>query len=308
MARLVRNLVLAAGGTLMVATALGATPGHDYVRVDVGAEGIDIGVRPPTIGISGSGGDCQFATYTLGSFQAGYENSSVYLYDGIGISNPGTCTSFAANYQYTNCGFTGTSAFRCTMDLDPVSDGNSEYGFCRFMLMYEANYDGDADTATWDDRVLLTAHAQQVYGPWLRYLPAAAGYPSTGDIRVKNTSKHEGESAANIRSFTSVPALHYDPDDSLWRMWFVSEDAGGHSVRYTESDDDGQSWGIGGGSGATIDCWNGAAFDTTACVDIDWTGTPPPNGRPPWTTGTRTSWIPRPCGATLTGRPARSLG
>lgn len=242
-----------------------------------------IGIRRASITLSGTG-TCIGLGVTTNSFVPGYENSGTYKLDGFNIDKPLGCSNVLASYDYTTCSFAGNDAYRCEMDPDPISDGNPEYGFCMFMMVYEADYDGDgsqsdSDSATNspDDRVLLVAHAQHVDGPWVKYAPDTPAYPTTSDIRVQNTSEHQDEGADGIHSFVSVPALHYDTTDGLWRMWFVTEDAGDHSVRYTESDDNGQSWGMGGGGGGTIDCWNGAAFDSSACVNIDWVGTPPPD-------------------------------
>ena len=236
-----------------------------------------IGSHPPSITISGVGGTCQNVGVVPGSHVSGYKNGSTYITDSVQLQNTGTCTSFLANYSYTNCGFTGNNAYRCVMEPDPIADSDSEQGFCRFLMVYEARYDGDADTATEDDRVFLVAHAQHVDGQWERYLPSASGYPTTSDIRVQNTSRHNQDASANLYSFVSVPTLHYDETDGLWRMWFVTEDKGGHSVRYSESDDNGLSWGVGSWPGTTRDCWNGTAFSTSSCTDIDWTGTQPPD-------------------------------
>jgi len=189
---------------------------------------------------------------------SGYKNGSTYITDSVQLQNTGTCTSFLANYNYTNCGFTGNDAYRCVMDPDPVADSDNEQGFCRFLMVYEARYDGDADPATDDDRVFLVAHAQHVDGQWERYLPRASGYPTTSDIRVQNTSRHNQDASANLYSFVSVPTLHYDDTDGLWRMWFVTEDKGRHSVRYSESDDNGLSWGVGS--------WPGTTRSTTGIV------------------------------------------
>lgn len=236
-----------------------------------------IGVLPSSLRVSGNGGVCSSLRVTRGSVTPGYENGATYTTDGFALSNPGTCVNFTAAYDFTTCSFAGTAAYRCAMSPDPVADADAERGACQFFLMYEAISDGDNDPGTIDDRALLTAHARDLDGTWTRYLPSGATVPGLTDVRVRNTSEHGGDGGANLHSFVSVPTLWYDAGTGLWRMWFVTEEAGGASIRYSESDDNGQSWGIGGGAGSTIDCWTGTQFDDTACTGIAWTGTPPPD-------------------------------
>lgn len=236
-----------------------------------------IGVQPASVRVSGNGGACSSLRVSPRSVTPGYENGATLTTDGFGLSSPGSCVNFTADYDFTTCGFAGAAAYRCEMSPDPVADADTETGACRYLMVYEAVSDGDNDPTTVDDRALLTAHARDLDGTWERYLPSGATTPGPTDIRIENTSEHAGDGGANLHSFVSVPSLWYDAKTALWRMWFVTEDAGGPSIRYSESDDDGQSWGIGGGTGAPIDCWTGTQFDDTACTEIAWTGTPPPD-------------------------------
>lgn len=232
-----------------------------------------IGLYPSTVVITGSGGSCPGVRATPGTYNAGYKDGSVYTYDGFGLANRGSCTNFTATYTYTNCAYTGLDAFHCPMSVDPDGDSGVEYGACRFMLMYEgvkANSGGVPHS-----RTLLLANAQSLTSVWVRYLPSGASYPTATDARLSNTADHDIW-GANQYSFVSVPTLYYDSRAALWRMWFVSEDEGRPAIRYSESPDDGQSWGV-GTYGDHRDCWDGANFDGTACTEIAWVGTPPPD-------------------------------
>ncbi len=236
-----------------------------------------IGVDANTVTVRGSGGACPFVAMAKGSEVPGYLDGTALTLDGFSLQNGGSCTGFTADYSYSTCSFAGAAAYRCPVVPDPVADGDAELGACRYLMMYEAARDGDADPTTPDDRALLVAHARDLAGTWKRYLPSRNTIPAAVDVRVANTSQHTGFAPANENSFVSVPTLWYDDAQRLWRMWFVTEDVGRPSVRYTESDDDGRSWGVGGGSGGGIDCWDGAAFDSGACEEIAWRGALPPD-------------------------------
>lgn len=232
-----------------------------------------IGVQPSSVIVTGSGGSCPTVRVTPSTFVSGYKDGSTYTYDGFGLAGRGGCTSFTASYTYTNCAYTGLDAFRCPMAVDPDGDAGVEYGACRYLLLYEgmrANTGGVPN-----DRVLLLANAQSLSSIWVRYLPSGSSYPTSADARLSNTADHDAW-GPNQYSFVSVPTLYYDARAALWRMWFVSEDDGRPAIRYSESPDDGQTWGV-GVYGDARDCWDGAAFDATACTEIAWVGTPPPD-------------------------------
>lgn len=266
-----------------------------------------IGVRLGRIVVTGSGGACAGVKVRTGTSVDGYLDGSTATTDGFALVGTGSCTSFTASYEYSTCGFQGAAAWRCPVEPDPVPDADAELGACRYLMMYEASHDGDGDATTPDDRVLLTAHASRIDSAWTRYLPSGGTTPTAADVRVSNTSQHTPTSPAGENSFVSVPTLWYDRAQALWRMWFVSEDTGRPSVRYTESDDDGQSWGIGGGLGGGIDCWDGAAFDAAACSEIAWVGTPPPDSTDGADNRTPDAVDPEVYSADLTPRPGAEL-
>ncbi len=251
-----------------------------------------IGANPSTITISRTSGTCTSPapSITAGSFAAGYKSGSTYTNDSFQISNAGTC-AFTASYTYTNCSYDAAAhdAFRC-----PVYSDATKTGFCKLFMLYE----GDSmpnPAATCSDslmnRNLLLANSQEIDGDaadgeWVRFVPHGGTTPIAADVRINNTSAHEG-GPANDHSFASVPALIRDPGDALWRTWFVSEDGDstgspGTSIRWSESDDDGLNWKIGGAACTagnydcgTAACWNGSAFDTTACKAQTWASGPP---------------------------------
>jgi len=267
-----------------------------------------LGIVPTSVAVTGSGGACATVAPRARSFTPGFEDGGAYTLDGFALDGAGTCTSFTASYDYTTCGFSSADAYRCAVVPDPVRDGDAELGACRFLLVYEAQADLDGDSATVDDRSLLTAHAANIAGPWVRYLPSGGTHPVAADIRVLDTALHGGDPGPNLHSFVSVPTLYYDVNDQLWRMWFVTEEPGRPSIRYTESDDQGQSWGIGGGSGGTIDCWNGGGFDRAACAEIAWTGNLPPDDLNPGSTRSPDSVDPEIVRGEFDGRPGQDMG
>ena len=235
-----------------------------------------IGINPVSITVSGSGGTCASLQVVPGSFVQGYEDGGSYQYDRFRLQNRGSCTSFYADYDYTNCSLTGTSAFQCEMAVDPDGDGDTEYGFCKFFMVFEGQADTDSDSGTPLDRHFFLAHAQEIDGPWQKYVGDT--YPTSSDVLIANTGAHMGGSAGDY-SFVSVPDLVEDTGEGVWRMWFVTEDTAAPSVRYSESADDGLSWGI-GSYGTDIDCWDSStsSFDSSACTEIEWTSnavTPP---------------------------------
>lgn len=242
-----------------------------------------IGLNPGSISITGTGGSCPSASAQVSSFIDGWTDGTDTEYDSFEIDNEGTCTTFTASYDYTNCSFTGSDAFNCPMDADnnPVTD---EWGYCRFFLVYDGMADLDSDSGTPDDHQLFMAHAQDLDGEWVRYLPSNSGndYPGANDVLISSTGPHNGSTDDEVYSFTGVPELAWDT--GVWRMWFVSEDTNGNAIRYSESDDNGMNWGI-GSYDQPIDCWDPDAgdtadpgdYDTDACVALEWTGTEPPD-------------------------------
>ncbi len=92
--------------------------------------------------------------------------------------------------------------------------------------------------------MFLTAPARDLNGVWERSLPSGGRSTSAADIRIQNNSQHGADATSNRHSFVSVPTLHYDTAARLWRAWFVTEDQLGAPIRYSESDDDGQSCGV----------------------------------------------------------------
>ncbi len=243
-----------------------------------------IGINPSSITMTGTGGTCS-PTVTGGSFIEGQNVSGTYTNDTWQITGGPTCTAFYASYNYTNCSFDYAvhDAYRCPMYVDPTHTG-----FCKLMMLYEADETGDCTDGTSYNRRLMLANAQEIDGDWVKFLPTGATHPGDADARIKDTSGHEG-GTANGHSFTSVPTMIRDPNDHLWRAWFVSEDGDGAtpswpgtSIRYTESDDDGLNWGIGGvGCNVasydcgTVNCWNGSAFNAAACLALTWATAPP---------------------------------
>jgi hypothetical protein len=237
-----------------------------------------IGVDPSTIFVAGTGGSCLSVSMTPGSFENGYKEGESYFYDEIGLSNKGSCSSFTADYSYTNCSLEGEAAFHCPMAYNPDIDLDVEYGYCKLIMLYEGK--------TGDDRVLLLAHAQELvtddveWDLWQRYLPSEGEYPTAEDVLIKDDGPHLGGEAGEY-SFVSVPTLIYDAGDMVWRAWFVTadhDDVSGttSAVRYSESPDDGLQWGIGSYS-IGRDCWitDSEEYDPTACEALDWTVEPP---------------------------------
>ncbi len=238
-------------------------------------EASNIGIAPGSLSFYGTGGTCVGLQMVADSFRNGYEDSSTYTYDRVRLENRGSCTSFYTDYDYTNCSLTGTEAFHCEMAVDPDGDGGTEYGFCKFFMIYE----GHTDSGPPSDRYFLLAHAQEIDGPWQKHI--AGDYPIYDDVRIGNTSAHGGGDPDEF-SFVSVPDLVYDSGEEVWRMWFVTEDSTNPSIRYSESADDGLSWGV-SSYGQPIDCWDSgsSSFDSGACTEIAWTSAsvePPDDG------------------------------
>lgn len=235
-------------------------------------EAPDIGIAPPTIVVRKKPtdtGTCGSLDVDTTTFTDGYNDDVIFVYDRFDLTNEGTCTTFQARYTYTNCSLTGDDRFWCEMDVDPVSDSDEEYGYCKFFMMYE----GEATLSGKENKFLFLARAQEPDSVWRKAM--AGTYPVSTDVKVQNSGQHSSGESAGDRSFAGVPDFVFD--DGVWRMWFVSEDAGA-PIRYTESDDDGITWGFGGNAAATIDCYDttASAFDTGVCKAIAW-GTEPPD-------------------------------
>jgi hypothetical protein len=225
-----------------------------------------IGIRPPSIVVTGSGGSCPSVGVATGTFTPGYEDGGTYTTDGFSLVNTGTCTSFVADYDYTNCSLTGTSAYDCEMVPDPDGDAGTEYGFCKFFMLYEGiSSAGGSCSGGAGHRRLFLAHSQQIDQVWHKH-PSS---PGSSDVRLRSTN--------TSTEFVSVPELLRDPVAGVHRIWFVNEEASDPSLRYSESNNDGLDWGITSYSHPR-DCWTGSAWDTTACTTMDWsTGDEPPD-------------------------------
>ena len=148
-------------------------------------------------------------------------------------------------------------------------------------------YAGASDS--FQENSLLLAHAQEVDGTWTRYPGDADTLPDSDDVVLFNTGPHPWDTDGDDYSFTGVPDLFWDNSDDVWRMWFSGAPVGNPGTLYSESADDGLTWGITSTRVAGADCWDGSAHDTGVCKFLTWNATPgdPPDNQdmdasPPW--------------------------
>jgi hypothetical protein len=234
----------------------------------------NIGIAPPTIQVTGTGGSCPAVQVAAASFVDGRKTTTTTTTDRVDLANRGSCTAFTASYTYTNCSL--ADPYTCKM-----ADGSGDDGYCKLMMVYEAWADTDNDSSTPKDRHLLGAYSQEMDSGWARYLPGSStpALPDAEDVLIANRAPHEGSTTDDVYSFAGVPELVWDPGLGLWRMWFVTEGTGIAPIHYAESSDDGQTWGI-TSYNQPNDCYDTTAnaYDTAACTLLAWsTGGSPPN-------------------------------
>lgn len=243
-------------------------------------EASHIGISPNSITVSGTG--CTGAPTYAGLLKQGWSYGGTTVQDRFNVNNTTGCTTVTASYLYTDCSFYDsgdtTAAHHCTFPstFDPDSDSTTtgELGFCRLFMVYEAITDLDSGQ---ENHHFFLAHAQQPRGPWTRYLPGSDTIPNADDVVLFNTGPHTSTDPGGTLSFTGVPGLVWDPMDQAWRMWFAGDAYDEAGVMYSESDDDGKTWGI-GSSASGPDCWDTGSgqWDTTVCEFVGWSTSPGP--------------------------------
>lgn len=196
--------------------------------------------------------------------------------DGVRMAEtPDACDAWTASYTYTDCSLPGTDRWRC-----PVSeDEGAAKGACASFMMWESEGAIDGNPQTPPDRMVSLAHAARPTGPWVKWMEDGRTVMTEDDVRVKATGPHMPGDQWTGLTFASVPDLWYDEKDQVWRMWITVEAGEGSAGFYTESADDGLSWGITRRE-RSIDCWSDEldAYDPELCTRVRWKdGAVPPD-------------------------------
>lgn len=229
----------------------------------------DLGVDPSTLQITrtpasgcGCGDDEPPGAWT---FVPGFDDGTRQTLDGVRFDSPELCEELQASYSFTNCSL-DEDPWRCAANFED----DTRYGVCSFFMVFESEAELDG-IETPPDRVLNLAHAAQPTGPWRKWTEEGREAMTADDIRVKVTGPHMPDDVWAGLSFASVPDLWYDPTQKVWRMWLTAEAGEGSAMFYTDSPDDGLSWGI-TEYHRSIDCWNNDLkdYDPALCVRVDW--------------------------------------
>lgn len=176
-----------------------------------------------------------------------------------------------ATYEYSTCSLEGEEAWRCPLGYDADGDPNTEdLGACRWFLIYEGFQllsEPDVDPADVDTRLFL-AHGRDIEHEFRKYTDDPEGEVTHADARIIATQPHLG--LPEGRSWASVPALFWDEGLERWRLYLTAEADEGTAQRYSESDDDGLTWGMTADRGAPVNCWDeeAGAFDDSVCPPV----------------------------------------
>ncbi len=240
----------------------------------------NLGIDPDTLVLDG-GGSCTPELGPQGILPGHRDAAGARTLDEVDVT--GCDADVTASYNWTTCSFEGLDAWHCPLDADlDGNPGTTEYGACAWFVVYEGNTvlaEPSETMPTQYDLRMYLAHGASLRSSFVKYTADGTNNPARTDARVSSTQPNRLNDIAGS-SWASVPSLYWDPADQLWRMYFSAEGLEAPAESYSESADDGLTWGIGGHYAPTVDCWDDAAgdFDPLACRSVTWAeGAEPPD-------------------------------
>lgn len=253
----------------LVASNVAAQPCRPFDAVDqpltADADGVcrlpDLGVNPDTLVLTDADGD-EISDYT--HVPGHLDEDGTAWDDGVVVETG--CEGLTATYQWSTCSMEGEDAYACPVSLED----DAPLGACTWFMLYEGEHKDPEDTDDRSSRYLILANAHNPLTPWVKHTNGD-GVLTLEDVRIAVTGKHHPKDTREDTSFASVPDIWFDPTDEVWRVWLTVEAGEASAQFYSESPDDGLTWGIDRHE-TRIDCYDQEAgdYDPTVCTHVAW--------------------------------------